>query len=74
MRMLRKLHRKIQELPQDKADAIADRIGAESTLEFNRRMQGLTKSMDRSGIDAPGSSTRRSKWSKGGVTLVSKPL
>ena len=52
MRMLRKLHRKIQELPQDQADAIADRIGAQSTLEFNRRMQGLTKSTDRSGIDA----------------------
>ncbi len=52
MRMLRKLHRKIQDLPQEQADAIADRIGAESTLEFNRRMQGLMKSTDRSGIDA----------------------
>ncbi len=58
MRNLRKLHEEVQSLPEQEAENIADFIGAQSTLEFNRRMSGLTKSTDRSGIDAVMSKTR----------------
>jgi len=51
-RQLTALQSEIQNLPADKAQAIADFVSNQKVIELNERLQGMQESMDRGPIDA----------------------
>jgi len=51
-RQLTSLHAEIQNLPAQKAQAMADFVSNQKVIELNRRLQGLQASIDRGPLDA----------------------
>src|SRR5262249_51130571 len=51
-RQLTGLQAEIQNLPADKAQAVADFVSNQKVIELNARLQGMQESMDRGPIDA----------------------
>jgi chromosome segregation ATPase len=51
-RQLTTLQSEIQNLPADKAQAVADFVSNQKVIELNARLQGMQESMDRGPIDA----------------------